>query len=423
MKRKKDPFVWSNDMMLLILLATAGLMAVFAVIAQPDETLFQGLLKIQLGEAGLITDPVATGGAGAALLNGALVLLGTTFLVWSMHLPFTGVSIACLYMMAGFSLLGKNLLNILPFLAGGLLYSAYKREPFTKYVYLTLFGTCLSPLVSFLLNRIDGWYRWPIAMLVGVILGFFLPAVAAYTTRIHQGYNLYNVGFAAGFLGVGAASILKGFGMEFTTTGSWSTDSHGILLLFALVLLGGLFLTGVALGCRSRQDYAKILRHSGRAVADFIILDGVPRTLVNMALVGGIGLAYLLYLYHAGVRLNGPLLCCIFSLTGFAAFGKHPKNIVPVMLGAIIAAVIMTGLPITAPGVLLATLLCTSLAPIAGQFGWFWGAVAGFLHMTIVQNTAFLHGGMNLYNNGFSAGLVCVLLVPIIEALRPEPKE
>ena len=30
---------------------------------------------------------------------------------------------------------------------------------------------------------------------------------------------------------------------------------------------------------------------------------------------------------------------------------------------------------------------------------------------------------MNLYNNGFAAGLVCVLLVPIIEGIKPEPKE
>ena len=30
---------------------------------------------------------------------------------------------------------------------------------------------------------------------------------------------------------------------------------------------------------------------------------------------------------------------------------------------------------------------------------------------------------MNLYNNGFAAGLTCILVIPIIEALRPEPKE
>ncbi|MDE7245264.1 MAG: DUF1576 domain-containing protein, partial [Oscillospiraceae bacterium] len=52
-----------------------------------------------------------------------------------------------------------------------------------------------------------------------------------------------------------------------------------------------------------------------------------------------------------------------------------------------------------------------------------WGVAAGFLHMTIVQNTSILHGGMNLYNNGFAAGLVCLLLVPVIESVQPEPDE
>ena len=87
------------------------------------------------------------------------------------------------------------------------------------------------------------------------------------------------------------------------------------------------------------------------------------------------------------------------------------------------ASLLMIQVPITSPGVLLATLLCTCLAPIAGQFGWGWGMAAGFLHMTIVQNTSILHGGMNLYNNGFAAGLVCILLVPTIKSMSPEPEE
>ena len=136
-----------------------------------------------------------------------------------------------------------------------------------------------------------------------------------------------------------------------------------------------------------------------------------------------IGLLYLLALYPAGVRLNGPLTCCVLSMTGFAAFGKHPKNVLPVMAGAVLAKILLVAVPLTAPGPLLAVLFCTGLAPIAGQYGPVWGMIAGFLHMTIVQNTSILHGGMNLYNNGFAAGLVCVLLLPIIEALQKEPKE
>ena len=68
-------------------------------------------------------------------------------------MPFTGAAFACLFLMGGFSLLGKNLLNIAPIVAGGFLYSLYRRESFARYVYLTLYGTCLAPMVSFLLVR------------------------------------------------------------------------------------------------------------------------------------------------------------------------------------------------------------------------------------------------------------------------------
>ena len=406
-----------------VLLALAGLLLLFAVIAQPDLTLLTGFWRIQTSETGLITDPMATGGVGAALLNAALVLLLSLLLIRGMKLPITGASLACLFLMAGFALLGKNLLNITPIVVGGWLHALYKRESFAWYVYLILYGTCLSPMVSFLLVRVQPGFRWLAMSLCGLVIGFLLPAIARYTTRIHQGYNLYNVGFAAGILGLGMASFFKGFGVEFTSQGSWSREGHLLLCVLMALLLGGLLAAGVWMGCRSWGSYKRVLRHSGRAVADFILLDGPARTLVNMALVGGIGFAYLLALYPMGVRLNGPLVCCLFAMTGFGAFGKHPCNVLPVMAGAVLASLMMIQVPITSPGVLLATLLCTCLAPIAGQFGWGWGMAAGFAHMTIVQNTSFLHGGMNLYNNGFAAGLVCILMIPIIEAVTPEPAE
>ena len=409
-----------NRLLRRVLVATGVLLVLFALIAQPDLELLRGFWQIQVSESGLITDSIVTGGLGGALLNAGLILLLSVWLVSRLGLPFSGLSLACLYMMAGFALLGKNLVNTVPILLGGLLYARYRRESFAKYVYVSFFGTCLSPMVSFLMvNTVPG-LRWLTMGGCGLAIGFLLPAVSAYTVRIHQGYNLYNVGFAAGFVGLGIASILKGFGVEFASRSSWSQHNGPLLDILVWVILGGLLVLGIILGCRSFAAYRRIWRHSGRAVADFIVMDGPAPTFINMALVGAIGV---LYLYLVGVTLNGPLLCCVLSLAGFGAFGKHPKNVVPVMAGAVVSSLVMHKVPLTDPGVLLATLLCTGLAPIAGQFGWVWGFAAGFVHMAIVQNTAFLHGGMNLYNNGFAAGLTCILMIPIIEMLKSEPKE
>lgn len=410
----------NNDLLYYMLLGVTALLAAFAIILQPDMSLLTGFWKIQIGHAGLITDPICTGGVGAALLNAAAMLLMSTLLVRFQNMPFTGLSVACLFMMAGFALIGKNVINSFPILLGGFLYACYKVEPFSKYTYLTLFATCLSPMVSYFMLHTDPEIRYISMLLGGAVIGFLMPAISGYTVRIHQGYNLYNVGFSAGFVGLALVSILRGYGMEFSTSGSWSTEYNLPLAILVLCILAGLFILGVVLGCRSWTSYRRILIHSGRAVSDFFILEGMGPTFVNMALVGGIGL---LYLQLIRVPLNGPLVCCLFAMIGFGCFGKHPKNVIPVMTGAVTAASFMNGLSLTSPGVLLATMLCTGLAPISGQFGGLWGMAAGFLHMAIVQNTSYLYAGLNLYNNGFTAGLTCVIMVPLIEALKSEPED
>ena len=410
----------SQDLLFYLLVAVALLLALFSVVLQPDKSLLTGFWIIQVDHAALITDPIVTGGIGGALLNASILMLCSTLLVRLQKMPFTGLSVACLFMMGGFALLGKNVINSIPILLGGFLYACYKSEPFSKYTYLTLFATCLSPMVSFFMLHTGAEVHYVAMMLGGALIGFVVPAIAGYTVRIHQGYNLYNVGFAAGFVGLAMVSVLRGFGMEFNTKSSWSTQYNLPLTILVTSILLGLFILGVVLGCRCWSGYRRVMSHSGRVVADFFALEGMGVTFVNMALVGAIGLLYLAFLR---VPLNGPLVCCLFAMIGFASFGKHPRNVIPVMAGAVIAASFMKNVTLTAPGTLLATLLCTGLAPIAGQFGGLWGMAAGFLHMAIVQNTSYLYGGLNLYNNGFSAGLTCVIMIPLIEALKTEPEE
>ena len=52
----------------------------------------------------------------------------------------------------------------------------------------------------------------------------------------------------------------------------------------------------------------------------------------------------------------------------------------------------------------------------AGQFGIIAGLIAGALHSAVVVCTSSLYGGLNLYNNGFSTGLVAIILVPTLES-------
>ena len=43
-----------------------------------------------------------------------------------------------------------------------------------------------------------------------------------------------------------------------------------------------------------------------------------------------------------GGDLNGPTIGAILTIVGFAAYGKHPRNIVPIMLGVFIGSLVKT---------------------------------------------------------------------------------
>jgi multisubunit Na+/H+ antiporter MnhE subunit len=133
-----------------------------------------------------------------------------------------------------------------------------------------------------------------------------------------------------------------------------------------------------------------------------------------MGLSGAVGLVYILAI---GGDLNGPTIGALFSIVGFAAFGKHPRNILPIIAGVFLGSLVKPW-GVADPSVQLAALFGTNLAPIAGYFGWHWGIVAGFVHSSAALSVGVVHGGLNLYNNGFAAGIVASILVPVILAIR-----
>ena len=113
-----------------------------------------------------------------------------------------------------------------------------------------------------------------------------------------------------------------------TYENDWRVVAY-ILLLSLTLLLTGLF------SVKNKSDIRRIYRHSGRLVADFIILDGLPVTLFNM---GTLGIAATAYILLTGGTINGATLGGILTIIGFGAFGKHLRNILPIMGGVIISA-------------------------------------------------------------------------------------
>ena len=74
-------------------------------------------------------------------------------------------------------------------------------------------------------------------------------------------------------------------------------------------------------------------------------------------------------------------------------------------------------MPFNSSSLQIAGLFGTTLAPFAGFFGWPFGILAGLLHSFVVLHAGLPLNGMNLYNNGFSGGLVSIALYPVITSL------
>jgi hypothetical protein len=64
----------------------------------------------------------------------------------------------------------------------------------------------------------------------------------------------------------------------------------------------------------------------------------------------------------------------------------------------------------------------TGLCPLAGKYGKRFGTLAGFLGATICTVTDEMHGGFVLYNGGFTAGLSALILIPLLDFYKIEPK-
>jgi uncharacterized protein YjeT (DUF2065 family) len=324
-------------------------------------------------------------------------------------------------LMSGFSLFGKNCLNIWPILFGSWLYTEYRREPFGAYANIGLMSTALSPVVSYIALD-NGWGNPFIAVLVGILIGFLMPPLVAYTYRIQNGMSLYNVGFACGLLAFICVPLMYSLGATPTTLYSWATGYNlvfGLALaaLCLILILAGLFFCRIPVWA-AWAGYRRLLQTSGRAPSDYLRMFGPAPVLINMGVDGLIGLAFILLI---GGDLNGPTIGGILTIMGFSAFGKHAANILPVMCGVVLGSFVMHW-SLSDSAVQLACLFCTTLAPISGYFGWPYGVLAGFLHASVVLYTGIPVAGMNLYNNGFSGGLVATVLYPTILAIARRRK-
>ena len=396
-------------------------LALLGFVLDSRENILKGLIAIVMTEDALITDYFLVAGPGAALVNSALVTSISLVLLRLSGDTLNGMTLVEVGLMSGFSLFGKNYLNIWPILLGSWLYPVSRKEPYGSYVGIGLMATALSPVISYIALD-NGWGSVPLGIIVGIVIGYIMAPLAAYTYRIQNGMNLYNVGFSCGLVAFICVPLMSGFGATPETKYRWA---GGYDLTFALVLgiscllliLCGLLICGIPIWA-AWAGYRMLLNTSGRAPSDYLRMFGPAPVLINTGVNGLIGTAFILL---GGGDLNGPTIGGILTIMGFSAFGKHARNIIPVMAGVFLGSALMHW-KLSDPAVQLACLFCTTLAPVSGYFGWPYGVLAGFLHSSVVLFTSTPVAGMNLYNNGFSGGMVAIVLYPLLIAIARHRK-
>jgi hypothetical protein len=403
---------------LLIIILLSISFIILAFIMEPPQSLLKGLIEIIIAPDILLTDYIAVGGIGAAFLNVGLMGLINSFLLYRFKIHMHGFAIASIYTVMGFSFIGKNIFNFWPIYIGGYLYSKFKKLEYKSIFLILMFATTLSPIVSEIAfgTYLPRHIAIPAGIFAGISIGFIIVPLSAQVMKFHDGYNLYNIGFAGGILGTVITSIMRGFGININTQNILSYEYSTYLCILLIIMFIMFIIIGYFKDNNNLKEYKRIFNYVGRTATDFTQLLGEGITYANMGIMG---LICIIYVVLSGGVFNGPVVAGILTVVGFSAFGKHPKNVLPILIGVMLSSFFNIW-DISSTSVIIAGLFGTTLSPIAGKYGWIAGIITGGVHLAISMNVGIVHGGINLYNNGFAGGIAAGIIIPILNIFKKE---
>jgi len=383
-----------------------------------DSTTIPGLLLIWQSPSILVTDYFYVGGFSAAIANLWITTGLSAWLVVWIKAPWNGVTIAGLFTIAGFAVFGKTPFNILPIWMGITLFARVTETPPSKWLAAYLFGTAIGPIASYLwvVPPYGEVPRLMLGIIGGIIAGFLIPIISVQTAKLHQGFNLYNIGFTIGIIGTLFAFVIRLMGWSLSFSTPVDGSYHGLLVLLLAIVFTLLLMLSLWLKVTKEQVLA-LVKDIG-VKQDFSVAYGWGPTLFNMALLGYLSLVIVTVL---GFELHGPMIAGVLTVVGFGAFGKHIVNVLPVMLGAILIGLspFVDG---AAVGPSIAVFFVTALAPLSLKYGVLLSILAGMLHVFLGPFGLGLQGGFALYNNGFVAGFVAILVVQLLQRLQPNKR-
>ena len=425
----------SEGNFLKLLFAFLSLCFLVAAVCMPDRSeMFTGLWKILSQPSKISANYFAMGGYAATFLNMGLVALISLLLFIVFRGTPNNVSTLAVILTLGFGSWGINVINIWPTVLGVIVYGLIKKEKMGTLVNAMLFSTGIAPLITELMLRYltpnvvgFSWQGILLSVFVGLLIGFFLPAGLAHSPKVHKGFDLYSaalpIGMTAFFLN---AALYKTMGRDLPKALSdlapetMQVASQMTVNIFCIAVFGLCIVFAFLLGCKPK-DYWQLLKDPA-LVTNFSSTYGNATFLMNL---GVFGLFILGYYNLIGATFNGITFGIIFCMLATCNSGSHPGNVWPIMLGYFVTSVVFGwiaplvggnfALKINAQAIVVGLCYANGLSPIADKYGWRYGFVAASMHYLLVTSVPTLHGGYCLYNGGFTAALICLILVPELE--------
>ena len=425
----------SEGSFLKLLFAFLSLCFLVAAVCMPDRgNMFTGLWNILSQPSKISANYFAMGGFAATFLNMGLVCLVSLGLFVVFRGTPNNVSTLAVILTVGFGSWGINVLNMWFSVLGVVIYGLVKKEKMGTLVNAMLFSTGIAPLITDLLIRYPNpeavgfnWLGLGLALLVGFIIGFFLPAGLAHSPKVHKGFDLYSAALPIGMTAFLLNAILyKTMGVSLPQAlsdldkASMNVSSQSIANIFCLTVFGLCVVFAFLLGCKPK-DYLQLLK-------DTALVTNFSSTYVNAVFLmnlGVFGLMILGYYNLIGANFNGITFGIIFCMLATCNSGSHPGNVWPIMLGYYVASVVFGWIApmlggnfvyqINAQAICVGLCYANGLSPIADKYGWRYGFIAAVLHYLLVTSVPNMHGGFCLYNGGFTAALICLMLVPELE--------
>ena len=401
-----------------------------AAFFMPDRgQMIPGLLRIVSNPTKAYTNFFAVGGFSATFLNMGLVGLSCTALYCIPGTKDNSTATLVTILTTGFGSWGIHILNMWFPILGVVLYCIIKKEAFGNHTNAMLFSTGIAPFISEFMVRypyteVVGFRFGGIllALAVGIAMGVFLPAGLDNSPLVHKGYDIYSAALPVGM----SALLLQGFLYKAVgvpvplAVADITVTSRAIANTFCICLFSACILIALLMGCRPR-NYWKLMIDPV-FVRNFSATYGNAVMLMN---VGLFGLFILMYYNIIGAPFNGVTFGVMFCMLSTCNSGSHPANIWSIMLGYALAShgtrliSAFLGVPfvqtLDAQNIIVGICYANGLSPISDHYGWRYGMVAAMMHFFLVTTIPVLHGDMCLYNGGFTAALVCLLMVPGLE--------